>query len=71
MVADMPGESHTTHAGMAEVFGVSETELEEMTLREMANRAYDLGYEMKTTGWDKVTEPGKGGLTLRGVANAD
>lgn len=56
------------HAGMAEVLGVSESDLENMTLREMANRASDLGLKMVTSGWDK---PGTGGLTLGGVVNVD
>lgn len=34
------------HRGLAEAFGVTQEQLEEMTLREVATRAYDLGDEL-------------------------
>lgn len=34
------------HRGLAEAFGVTEQKLEEMTLSEIAKRAFDLGGEL-------------------------
>ena len=34
------------HRGLAEAFGVTQEQLEEMTMREMAERAFDLGGEL-------------------------
>lgn len=49
------------HDGLAEAFGVSHEEMENMSLREMAERAYEMGGELRLE-----TEGGIGpGLTLR------
>jgi hypothetical protein len=35
------------HKGLAEAFGITHAEMENMSVREMAERAFDLGGELK------------------------
>lgn len=55
------------HRGMAEVFGVSLSEMENMTLREMAERAFGLGGYIEV-----IPDSGVGvGLTLSARESTD